>query len=63
MFYKWSGIKVNRGKTQLTIFGRKYPKPGFVDLLRIKWCSMFRLLGIQFCNTQTEMHNNNQKGI
>ena len=26
-FYKWSGLKVNRGKTQLTIFGRQVQKP------------------------------------
>ena len=64
MFVKWLGLKVNRGKAQLTIFGRKYPKPGFADILRIIWCSTFRLLlGNQFCNTLTDMHNNYQKGI
>ena len=46
MFYEWSGLKVNRGKTQITIFGRTCSKPSFVDTLRIKWCSMFGLLGI-----------------
>ena len=63
IFYKWSGLKVKRGKTQLTIFGRKYSKPSFVDRLRIKWFSTFKLFGIQFCNTLTDMHNDYQKGI
>ena len=41
----------------------KYPKPGSVDKLRIKWCSMFNLLGILCCNSLTDMHNNYQKGM
>ena len=51
LFYKWSSLKVNRGKTQLTIFIRKFQKPSFVEKVRMKWVSTFRLLGIQFCNT------------
>ena len=31
LYYKWSGLKVNRGKTQFTIFGRKFQKPIFVE--------------------------------
>ena len=58
LFYKWSGLKVNRGKEQITIFGEKFQKPNFVEKGKIKWCSMFRLLGIQFCNTLSNMEFN-----
>ena len=47
-FEEWSGLKINLGKTNLTIFGKKMEKPTFVDDLKIKWCVEFKLLGIQF---------------
>ena len=62
-FYKWSGLKVNRGKTQLTIFGKRLAKPRLVETLNIKWCTSFRLLGIQFNNTLSDMDSNYDKGI
>ena len=36
-FEKWSGLKVNEGKTQVTVFGGKYQKPDLVDMLNLKW--------------------------
>ena len=30
MFYSWSGLKINLGKTNVTIFGRQLYKPRFV---------------------------------
>ena len=36
-FKEWSGLKINLGKTYLTIFGKQYKKPKFVDELEIKW--------------------------
>ena len=57
-FEEWSGLKINLGKTNLTIFGKKMEKPTFVDDLRIKWCVEFKLLGIQFDCTLSNMHVN-----
>ena len=42
-FYLWSGLKINLGKTYVTIFGRELNKPRFVEELRIKWCNEFKL--------------------
>ena len=30
-FEEWSGLKINLGKTNLTVFGEKVEKPAFVD--------------------------------
>ena len=63
-FIEWSGLKINLGKTYLTIFGSHFKKPGFVDELSIKWCVEFRLLGIHFDSTLSKMHvNYNNKAI
>ena len=62
-FYEWSGLKVNLGKTHVTIFGREYKKPGFVEELGVKWCSEFKLLVIQFDVTLTNMQRNFEIGI
>ena len=54
-FYVWSGLKINVGKTYETIFGREFKKPRFVDELKIKWCNDFKLLGIHFDVTLSNM--------
>ena len=54
-FYLWSGLKINLGKTHMTIFGRELNKPTFVEELRIKWCNEFKLLGIHFDVTLAKM--------
>ena len=41
MFFVWSGLKVNRGKTYLTIFGVSLVCPRFVQTLGIKWSTEF----------------------
>ena len=46
-----SGLKVNRGKTMLTIFGNKDTDPTLCEELRIKWCTKFKLLGLWFDQT------------
>ena len=49
VFYKWSGLKFNGGKTYSTIFGESLRQPKYVEKLGIKWCTSFELLGgIQF---------------
>ena len=53
-FREWSGLKINLGKTYLTIFGRHFEKPKFVDELKIKWCVEFKLLGIYFDSTLSQ---------
>ena len=48
LFFAWSGLKINRGKTYLSIFGASRGCPRFVDTLGIKWCIKFKLLGLSF---------------
>ena len=54
-FYVWSGLKINLGKTYVTIFGRECKKTKFVDELKLKWCIDFKLLGIHFDVTLSNM--------
>ena len=63
MLREWLGLKINLGKTYLTIFGKQYSKPRFVDELRIKVCVEFKLLGIYFDSTLSKMHTNYDKAI
>ena len=51
LFFVWSGLKINRGKTYLSIFGASLVCPSFVTTLRIKLCTEFKLLGINFDQT------------
>ena len=41
MFYVWSGLKINRGKTYSSIFGASLACPRFMQMLRIKWGTEF----------------------
>ena len=63
MFREWSGLKINLSKTYITIFGRLFDKPRFVDELKIKWCVKFKLLGIYFDSTLSKMYTNYEKVI
>ena len=47
-FREWLGLKINLYKTYFAIFGKTFKKPKFVDELKIKWCTEFKLLGIFF---------------
>ena len=57
-FKEWSGLSINLGKTNLTVFGKLVEKPSFVDELNIKWCVEFKLLGIHFDSTLERMYVN-----
>ena len=48
IFRGWSGLKINLGKTYLTVFGKLTDKPKFIKELGINWCTEFKLLGIYF---------------
>ena len=54
-FQKWSGLKIDLDKTYLAIFGKIHKKPKFVDELKMKWCTEFKLLGIYFDVTLSKM--------
>ena len=54
-FYEWSGLKINLGRTYVTIFGRDCKEPKFVKELKLKWCKNFKLLGVHFDATLSEM--------
>ena len=54
-------VKINLGKTYVTIFGREYNKPKFIDELRLKWCNSFKLLGIHFDVTLSNMQKKPSK--
>ena len=58
MFFVWSGLKIKRGKTYLSIFGASLACPRFVQMLRIKWTTDFRLLGLNFDQCLTKMGQN-----
>ena len=62
-FREWSGLKINLGKTYLTVFGKQCKEPKFVDELQVKWCVKFKLLGIYFDSTLSKMHINYDKAI
>ena len=63
IFRGWSGLKINLGKTYLTVFGKLTDKPKFIKELGIKWCTEFKLLGIYFDSTLSKMHVNYEKAI
>ena len=58
MFFVWSGLKLNRDKTYLSIFGASLACPRFVQKLGIKWTRDFRLLGLNFDQCLTKMGQN-----
>ena len=51
IFFIWSGLKINGGKTYLSIFGQNLEKPRFVQELGIKLCTEFTLFRIKFDQT------------
>ena len=57
-FKEWSGLKINLGKTYLTIFGCLFKKPRFVDELSIKWCVDFKIMSKHFDSTLSKMYIN-----
>ena len=63
MFKSWSGLKINLSKTYLTVFGKLADRPGFIEELKIRWCTEFKLLGIYFDSTLSKMHVNYEKAI
>ena len=63
LFYKWSGLKINRGKTHCTIFGKDVSQPEYVEQLDIKWCTKFKLLGIELDNMLSNIDHNYEKGF
>ena len=48
MFFDWSGLKINRGKTYLSMFGASLGCPRFVNTLVVKWSMELKLLGLKF---------------
>ena len=60
MFFVWSGLRINRGKTYLLIFGASLACPRFVQTLGIKWTTEFKLLGINFDQCLAKMGQNYQ---
>ena len=63
IFYKWSGLKINLSKTYIAIFGKEVNEPKFVQELKLKRCTSFKLLGILFDVTLSDMPINYQKGL
>ena len=58
MFFVWSGLKIDRGKTYLSIFGASLACPRFMQTLGIKWSTEFRLLGLNFDQCLTKIDQN-----
>ena len=47
----------------MSIFGESLGKPNFVEELKIKWCTEFKLLGIIFDQNLEKMEQNYENGI
>ena len=47
----------------MSVFGRDSKEPKFVEELKLKWCKSFKLLGIHFDVTLSEMQTNYQIGL
>ena len=62
-FREWSRLKINLRKTYLTIFDKINKKPKFVDELKIKWCTKFKLLGIYFDVKLSKMLTDYDKAV
>ena len=63
-FSNWSGLKINKKKTYVTIFGgKKVPKPPFVGELGLNYCDSFTLLGVVFDPTLSCMRTNYDEGL
>ena len=62
-FQEWSGLKINLDKTYLVIFGEIHKKHKFVDELKIKWRTEFKLLGIYFDVTLSKMQVNYERAV
>ena len=58
LFFVWSGLKINKGKTYLSIFGASLGCPRFVDTLGVKCCTEFKLLGLNFYQCLDKMDRN-----
>ena len=58
MFKVWSGLKINRGKTYLSIFGASLGRPTFVYTLRVTWWTEFKLLCLNFDQCLGKMDRN-----
>ena len=56
-FYAWSG------KNYLTIFREILKKPMFIEDLKIKWCTSFKLLDIHFHITSSNMQIKYEKAV
>ena len=62
-FYNWSGLKMNKNKTYINIFGKISPEPTQVNDLGLNYCNDFTLLGIKLDSTLKSMIFNYNEGI
>ena len=62
-FQSLSGLKANRDKTMLTVFGNKEDDSLLCEDLGIKWVTSFKLLGIHFDQTLENMEVNYENAI
>ena len=58
LFLVWSGLKINRKKAYLSIFGPGLGCPKFVDMFGIKWSTEFKLLSLNFDQWLDKMERN-----
>ena len=62
-FHTWSGLKINKSKTYVNIFGINTPEPPYIKELHLNYCKDFTLLGIKFDSTLSSMIWNYDEGI
>ena len=61
-FYNWSGLKINKSKTYVDIFGTISPEPAYIKELELNYCKDFTLLGIKIDSTLKSMMCNYNEG-
>ena len=60
---KWSGLKVNSSNTQVVVFVIESDEPPLLNILKLKWCTEFKLLRINFDRMLDKMDCNYDKGF
>ena len=60
---KWLGLRVNSGKKKLKILGGHFKEKTLLNTFQLKWCTIFKLLGIQFYSNLENMSIHFDKGL
>ena len=63
LFSDYSGLKINKNKIYINIFGKDAPEPPFVKELGLNYCKQFSVLRITYDSTLSFMMSNFDEGL